>query len=236
MNHPTKNTVLGTLVDRAVCMPYAKPTALRGGCSVLTGLRIVDDVCEAADFLVEALADSDAAENWSPARLAVDPAGVWWSKPLHDFITLVDDAGPEGGPAETAQQWVRRRLRIAARRAGEALQECAEAEGWQWLWSQPSFASPGDRIPRIVRPDLVAGTGTKQCLVIDLKTSRARGLRGVIRDTEKQAEDFRVWARHLSGLGFEPIESWVLAVSSRARLKAENGPAARWENYTAGAQ
>lgn len=85
MSHdPTHHTVLGTLVDRAVCIPYAKPQVLRHGFRRhqdedsgrwRTVAPISEDVATAAEFLVTGLTEDGERGRWSRAELALDPAG-----------------------------------------------------------------------------------------------------------------------------------------------------------------
>ena len=97
-NDPNKYTLLGTLVDRAVCMPYAKPQVLRRGHrrrkgdddKWVTDASICEDIAEAAAFLVRSLESRSASRRWSKAELALDPAGPWWSKTRNDFLALSD--------------------------------------------------------------------------------------------------------------------------------------------------
>lgn len=84
----TQYTVLGTLVDRAVCMPYARPQVLREGRrrrqkldgSWETMTSVQEDVALAADFIVRSLQSPAAQKRWSPAELALDAGGPWGRK------------------------------------------------------------------------------------------------------------------------------------------------------------
>lgn len=203
MSKPTKFTVLGTLVDRALCMPYAKPQRLHRGWRTYWGKHqatIADEVEEAVSFLRTALTARGARKPWSKAELAVDSAGPWWSKTRDDYLNLSnEDAG-----------WVNDRLAPTANTAARITQQAAEDECWTWLWSQPSFVSPGNSLPAITRPDLVAGLSATACLLIDIKTTS-----GNLRDVAYSADNFRTWSSNLEALGFTVDESWVLAVSSQ---------------------
>lgn len=221
---PTSHTVLGTLVDRALCMPYAKPTRLARGISMDTNTLIADEVDQAAAFLLEALQDPDAAEAWSRAELSVDPGGPWWAKALSDYLGL----------SQREQDWVRSRLQLVASRAGAAVQEAATTEAWSWLWSQPPLLAPRsghESRPRIVRPDLVAGLKGDRCLLVDLKTrGRAEAVpRGETRYGQTRA--FQEWAKLLRASGHEAKEAWVLAVSSRGRV-ADGDAAYLWDEHS----
>ncbi|MBO4145964.1 hypothetical protein QWJ06_05405 [Kocuria rhizophila] len=127
-NDPTLHTVLGTLIDRAVCMPYANPQALRRGHRRrkgedgrwVTEASIREDVAAAAEFIVASLQSPEANQPWSPAALALNPAGPWWPKARNDFLAL--DA--------RSQKWVLDRLTITADQAATCLQERAEARDW----------------------------------------------------------------------------------------------------------
>lgn len=134
----SKNAVLGVLVDRAICMPYAKPQLLSDGHRTHNGDQvesISSDTIDAAGFLRDCLSESAEASrdhHWSAAHLAVDPAGPWWSKTVHDFY----------GVTARDRKWVLDRLIPTVALAGEALTESAVDEQWTWLWSQPSLARP----------------------------------------------------------------------------------------------
>lgn len=210
-NAPTANTILGTLVDRAVCMPYAKPQVLRRGSrrhqdedsgQWRTVATISEDAAAAAEFLATCLTASGANRRWSRAELALDPAGPWWAKPRDDFLKLDTDA----------RKWVLDRLEDTAVRAAGCLEDQAVDRGWAWLWSQPSFASPGKVRPSITRPDLIGGLDRKRCDVIDLKTTGRDDLRSTVKSD--QANAFRSWVTSLTAMGFTPVHCCVLAVST----------------------
>lgn len=210
-NDRTPQTVLGTLVDRAVCMPYAKPQVLRSGYrrqrdedlgKWKTVASISEDTAAAAEFLVRILTESSADSRWSKAELALDPGGPWWAKPRDDFFQLDNDA----------RDWVLDRLQVTAVRAAECIQNLSVDREWAWLWSQPPFASPGKLRPSITQPDLIAGRDWKHCDVIDLKTTGKDDLRGVVNSS--QAKAFGSWAASLRALGFIPEHCLALAVST----------------------
>lgn len=208
----SRYSVLGTLVDRAVCMPYAKPQVLQDGhrCDWIGEHRrwsrvatIREDVRDAARFLASSLQSPKAVEDWSEAQLSVDPAGPWWSKTLYDFLALDD----------RTQRWVIDRLEVTANLAAECIQEESVEQQWTWLWSQPSFARPRGKRPRITRPDLVAGLDRHRCAIIDLKTTSRTDLSSVVADDQAQA--FSTWSASLEAMGFWPVERWVLSVSTQ---------------------
>jgi len=203
--------ILGSLVDRAVSMPYSKPKQLEDGYRlewdaekrrVYKARSIAEDAADAAEFLQSALTDPSVEDDWSKAELAVDPAGPWWAKSRNDFCGLTPKPG--------AQNWVLDRLTAAVARTANAIQAAAVDEQWKWLWSQPSFAVPGKNYPRITRPDLIAGLSPKKCLVVDLKTTSDE-LGGV----NWSIDDFNVWTGHLEAAGFDVVGHWVLAISTR---------------------
>lgn len=203
--------MLGTLVDRAVCMPFAKPQVLRRGHRrainedgkwVTEATTIGEDVTDAVAFIVRSLESPRADRRWSKAEIALDPAGPWWSKTLDDFLALDD----------RAQDWVLDRLAITAEQAASCLQERAEAREWSWLWSQPSFARPGKLRPLITRPDLVGGLDWRRCDVIDLKTTSKWDLESVLKpDLQKSFDD---WGASLRALRFKPQHCLALVVST----------------------
>lgn len=210
-DQPNRHTVLGTLVDRAVCMPYAKPQILRRGRRRYRGedgrwrsaATITEDVAEAASLLVKALSSRFADREWSKAELAVDPAGPWWSKPRDDFLSLGVDE----------REWVLDRVEDTAQHAATALEQAAVKRDWTWMWSQPSFAKPGKVRPNITRPDIVGGLDWRHCEVIDLKTTSQGDLGAVVKASE-QARLFASWTTSLSALRFIPVRCSVLTVST----------------------
>jgi hypothetical protein len=221
---PTRYTVLGTLVDRAICMPYAKPHVLRSGhrCRWDEDRRewveqatIRADVDQAASLIVSSLESSTAQRDWSKADLALDPAGPWWSKVRDDFFDLDDDS----------REWVLDHLNATSDRAAERVQERAKQHNWEWLWSQPSFAVPGRDYPCITRPDLVAGLSSTRCVVLDLKTTSKYDLSAVAGTNQEQS--FGDWTKYLKAMGFDPVGQWVLAVST-VEERAE------WIEFSAG--
>lgn len=210
-NEPSRHSVLGTLVDRAVCMPYAKPQILRRGhrrrrdeegghWSSLATIR--EDIERAASFIVNSLESRAARHEWSKAELALDPAGPWWSKPRDDFFGLDDES----------REWVLDHLEDTSDRAAERLQDEAVDREWAWLWSQPSFAAPGKTRPSITRPDLVGGLDRTRCDILDLKTTSQDDLGSVA--TTAQEKSFRSWEASLKAIGFVPLNCWVLTVSA----------------------
>lgn len=208
-NDPNRYTVLGTFVDRAVCMPYSKPQVLRRGHRRFKGedgswtsvATIREDVAAASEFLTNALASKRAGAAWSKASLAVDPAGPWWSKPLEDFLALVS----------SDREWILDRLELTADLAAEAIEDEAVDRRWSWLWSQPSLAKPGKLRPSITRPDLLGGMDWKRCDLIDLKTTARDDLQAV---ASGQAARFDRWTMALTAMGFTLEERGVLVVSS----------------------
>lgn len=187
-NDPTIHTIFGTLVDRAVCMPYAKPQVLRHGSrrhqdkdsrQWRTVAPISEDVAAAAKFLVTCLTEGGAKNRWSRAELALDPAGPWWAKARDDFFQLDND---------DAREWILDYLEETAVFAAECIENEAVERGWDWLWSQPPLASPGKVRPSITQPDLVGGLDRKRIDVIDLKTTGKDDLR----ETVKSSQGIRV--------------------------------------------
>lgn len=210
-NDRTPQTVLGTLVDRAVCMPYAKPQVLRHGFrrhrDEDTGkwrsvAPISEDAAAAAEFLVTILTAPGADSRWSKAELTLDPGGPWWAKPRDDFFQLDDDA----------RKWVLNRLEDTAVRAAECLENEAVDRGWAWLWSQPPLASPGKVRPSITQPDLIGGLDWKRCDIIDLKTTGKDDLRSAAKSGQTQV--FGSWVASLRKMGFTPERCSVLVVST----------------------
>ena len=165
---PSKFTVLGTLVDRAVSMPYAKPHVLHKGhrnewdkvarkWQRVTSVQ--EDVREAADFITRILESRNANREWSKAEIAIDPAGPWWSKTRDDYLGLDD----------RSMEWVLDRFGQTAGLAAKDIEAKAVDQEWTWPWSQPSFATPGRNRPSITRPELIAGLCPTQCELADLK-------------------------------------------------------------------
>lgn len=204
-------TVLGTLVDRAVCMPYARPQVLREGRrrrqkldgSWETMASVQEDVALAADFIVRSLKSPGAQERWSPAELALDAGGPWWAKTRDVFFHL----------QEAEQEWVLDRLPPTAATAASAVESGSIMNDWSWLWSQPTLATPGKLRPRFRIPDLIGGVNWKECDVIDLKTTIQTDLRAAGKKMGERGQ-FEKWKEILSAMRFEPRNSSVLIVSS----------------------
>ena len=210
-NRPTRHSVLGTLVDRSICMPYAKPQVIRRGHRRLrdeengawtTVASIREDVAAAAGFLHTSFEATDGTQEWSAAELAADPAGPWWSKPRDDFFALDSHD----------RDWVLDRLEETAHRAAACLEDEAVDRGWSWIWSQPSFAQPGKVRPTITRPDIVAGLDWKHCDLIDLKTSSQDELSRAVKPAQKKA--FASWTASMRALRFCPERCLALVVST----------------------
>lgn len=211
-NDPNMHTLLGTLVDRAVSMPYTYPQLLRRGYRRYrdedghwqTGPAITEDIGAAASLLLRCLCAADADGDWSSAALILDPAGPWSTKTRDEFFRLA--------PAD--QDWILDRLETTADRAAGCLQEEADDGGWTWLWSQPTFPSPGKVRPTITRPDLVAGTDWRTCTVIDLKITSRDELRKAVKS--EHTRQFTSWVKSLRTLRFTPVLCTALIVSSVA--------------------
>lgn len=213
-DQPTRSTILGTLVDRAVSMPFSRPQVLRAGHRRLhvngtwvTGTSICDDVRVAADGLSTALRSYDGGSVWPTAQFAVDANGPWGSALYEQFFDM----------AERDRRWVLDRLADTAETAAVYLKMRAVDDGWSWLWSQPTFAQPGKLRPSLTRPDLVAGLDWKRCIIIDIKSTGKTCLRDAI-DATTQQRTFDDWAERLRLLRFCPLEGQVLAVSTEQDL------------------
>lgn len=215
MHQPSRFSVLGLLVDRAVSMPYAKPQRLDAGWRVSYNnwqATIQQDVDEAAAFLKRALTAKNAEYQWSKAELAVDPAGPWWSRTRDDYFALTNKD----------RDWIMERLAPTSRSAAASMLRYAETERWDWLWSQPSFVKPGGVRPAITRPDLIAGFGPSRCIIVDVKTTSHD-----VGNVKYSRNSFQTWTHNLDALGFDVTGTWVLAVSSEGDdtrwLRADNG-------------
>jgi hypothetical protein len=210
---PSKYKQIGTLVDRAISMPYAKPQALWRGCRVTydktPDVPIPNDIADSADFVVSTLSvdQGKAKADWSPARLAIDPAGPWWSGPVDDFYQLT--------PKD--RQWILKRIQASAGIVADQLFESAKEERWTWLWSQPSLVKPGTvRRPRITRPDLVVGLSGEECMLVDLKVTTDELSR-----VKYSEGSFDTWTAAIRGMGFIVNERWVLAADANGENKPQ---------------
>lgn len=204
-------TVLGSLVDRAICMPYARPQVLQNGRrrrqksdgSWETLASIQEDVANATYFISRALHSSDAQNSGSAAACLLDPGGPWWTTTRDAFFYL----------GEAERKWVIGRLLATTETAALGLERKAISENWTWLWSQPPLVSPGQLRPKFTYPDLIGGLGRKKCDIIDLKTTKQKDLISAV-PLREQDRKFDKWRRALASMSFEPRYCWALSVSS----------------------
>lgn len=214
---PTWSTMLGTLTDRSLTMPFVKLQVIKGGriarydgCNYVPEESLTKATDDAATFLVKCLSPQSGFEElWSPARLAVDQAGEWWSKSVDDFMCL----------SENDRDKVRQGIRPCAAAAAHELETTANRNSWIWLLAQPSlvtprlvkFANQKRFYPALTRPDLVAGLSPERCLLIDLKTT-SRELHELYRS------DFKPWIRAFEqGMGFKVDQCWYLVVQVKTK-------------------
>jgi hypothetical protein len=220
----TPEQLLGTFVDRAVCMPFSKVQSLRHG-SLPGGAPIDESITEACNSLGGFLSAPDAGDEWSSAQLIVDSGGPWWSKARDDFLGL-DETGDEGRGQDA--MWVLDHLPGAAGAAARLLDEAARDERWTWMLSQPTFLAPGEKRrdpPRITRPDLLVGIEGNRCIIIDLKVT-TKSIEFPYSGERKGKLD-RAMARfttQLEDLGFEVDSCWLLVV-----LVADGKYKAKWK-------
>ena len=205
----TEATVLGSLVDRAVSMPFTLPQVLRKGHRRMliegkwtTCASIAEDVGTAARLLKESLMTL-AASSASRTSALVDPAAPWRATNGVGFHELLN-----GEQDAIVDKLVPTALKIATH-----LERKAVDEKWAWLWSQPTLFKPGSMLPATTRPDLVAGLDWKRCLIVDLKTTKQREFNSALRH-KAQLEVFTTWAEHLRQLRFNPISAEVLVAST----------------------
>src|SRR5664279_1885190 len=182
-----KLKMLGTLVDRAVCMPYTKPKDL-----TRPRQSIIGDIQLASDFLHRCFSQPENVgldDLWSDAHLVADPAGPFWDDTVRDFYRL----------PETDRAWVLEKLRPTVIVARDALYDAAREEDYRWtsLMSQPQLLTPGKRVPSITRPDLIVGLGGKRIDLIDLKTTSSA--------SRKYSGKFEQWKTTLETLGFSVV-------------------------------
>lgn len=204
----SKEMILGTLVDRAVSMPYAKPMDV----SNWRKQNCASEVKLAAKLLKTALKEVGAEENWSTADLVIDPGGPWWSDTLRDFFNL----------SKSDMDWVLQRLIRVSSRASMAIDKAWEEDldlgsRWKWIWSQsPLIVRPGKygSIPRISKPDFIVGVGGKRCELIDLKVT-SRKLNEIDLDYFSGVLRFQEWQKVMESVGFRVDSKWILAVSSK---------------------
>lgn len=229
----TKFIVLGSLVDRAVSMPFTKPTILNSSGKTIRGklkeeTRISSEINESAGLIHNVLEflHEESKHVGSPckedrcdeARYLVDPAGYWWSALLDDFLSL--EICLDSRPACSKQKpcdrhWVLDRLKPTTKTAAREIEKEAAHQEWTWLWSQPSLVKTVAGLPKITRPDLIAGISGSGCIVFDLKTTK--NIDEYYESKEKyedQKETFSDWRKLLKGQALVSNQSCALVVSS----------------------
>lgn len=179
----SRESVLGTLVHRAVFMPFAKPKELRrlksGGSLNIdpcqdrvtgdwSGEPIPDAVAAAVALLEDAIGESldgyGERTTWrAKLELVADAGGAWWSGPATDFRDL----------ERSDRDWVSRRLKPAAAKVAEWLSQTAAEEDWKWIWSEVPLWSWASPRPTVTRVDLLVGAGEAGALgyAFDLKVT-----------------------------------------------------------------
>lgn len=188
-DQPTRHTVRGALVHRAVGMRWAKPAPPEA---------VWEAVTLSAGALVTALRKPDRENFFSSARALSDGGGAWWSKIVDDFATLADED----------REWVLDHVAKPAKAAGRALADAALAETWRWMWSEmPLVGGSVPRRPIVSRPDLVVGIGGDQVLVVDLKLGHYA------------EPPFALWSQRLAKVGLTAIENWVLEVNGGSNAR-----------------
>jgi len=199
--------VLGTLVHRAVTMPFAKPQHLRDGRFGKRRIKVGDAIEHAADLLVTALTRPDEREfraidqviadsvndplvarrlrreltpygGGSLASAIIDGGGKWWSGPLSEMEKLTDDD----------EEAVLGMLPEAAARVGTVVENAAVENGWNLLWSEvPIVTNAAGTYLTIRRPDLLArkpGTRRPRILLIELATGLGERISSVKCDAD----------------------------------------------------
>lgn len=192
MSNPTRESVLGTLVHRAVFMPFAKPQALtRSKESIVfrngESESISDAICASANLIGiacrESLDSYNENQRWRALlELIVDAGGPWWSLSATQYRGL----------EEKDREWILTRLGKIALRVGEWMEKTARDEDWKWIWSEVPLWSWTVSTPETTRIDLLVGAGIRGArgYAFDLKVTKENYL----------ADDFQPSEDHLDSL------------------------------------
>lgn len=218
---PSKESVLSTLVHRAVSMPLQRPQAIDRGRGEV--FEIAEAIKSAADELEAAFAMplGVVKRDWSRARLLADAGGPWFDDFVREFFEVAR-------PSNTDRLWVLDRLVPATARLADFLQQTAEGEAWRAVWAEvPLVIGPGSRRPSIKKADLIVFLENPNCYLSDLKVTTApysswRAYKA------KHAKRFRQCREVLSSRGFVVVGSYLLLAD------ADGNRAPEWESVELG--
>lgn len=209
-----RESILGTLVHRAVFMPFAKPKELRrprsGGPLIIdphwdngvrdwSGEPVSDAIAAAVALLEDAIGESiDGYREetvWrAKLELSADAGGAWWSGPARDFRDLE--------PSD--RDWVSRRLGPAAAKVAEWLSRTADEEDWKWIWSEVPLWIWSMPRPMVTRVDLLvgAGEGGARGYAFDLKVTKDDYHAGGFEPRVEHLDSLRRYRSGLEGTTF----------------------------------
>lgn len=213
----TEAMLLGTLVHRAVSMPFQKPWKIDdGGLVVRRGGKpregIGAAIVDAAEDLAVALYPADKCEV---ERLTAAVAALGLSGPLASRVLRSIEECDAGGIGEAiidsggrwwaaaAEGWRRQgddvrahlldEMQVMAARIGEALEQRAREHEWTHLWAEASIIEAVDSDGLTLRrPDITAfslNSDWTEVELVELKTSR--GKRVSVESIEKGIKELR---------------------------------------------
>jgi hypothetical protein len=214
-NAPTKESVLSTLVHRAVSMPSQRPQAVRRGKRFFDGqvFEMADEIKSAASELEAAFSVplEEVARDWSRARLLSDAGGPWFDACVDEFRAVAQSSSD--------RRWILKNLVSAIELLADFLQETAIEEGWRAIWSEaPLLIGPGTRRPTVKKPDQIVFLGTSICFLSDLKVTsdpydnwRAR--------KAKYAKHFRQCRGALESRQFDVVGCYLLLADASGKRR-----------------
>jgi len=202
-SRPSKESVLSTLVHRAVSMPLQRPQAIRLGRGQV--FKIAEAIKDAADELEAAFTMplGVVKRDWSRARLLADAGGPWFDDFVWEFFEVAR-------PSNTDRLWVLDNFVSATAALADFLQETAEEEAWRSVWAEvPLVIGPGSRRPNIKKVDLIVFLEEPNCFLSELKVTTGP-YSSWRTPEEKDAERFRQCREVLRSRGFVVVACYLL--------------------------
>jgi hypothetical protein len=165
---PTRESVLSTLVHRAVGMPWQRLQVIDGGRRVFRGevFEMAEEIKSAAAELKEAfsLRREEVAADWSRARLMADAGGPWSDACVDEFLQV--------SGSRVNRRWILNNLMPATATLADFLQETAREEGWRAIWAEvPLLIGPETPRHTIKKVDQIIFLEGPNCFLSELKVT-----------------------------------------------------------------